>query len=101
MVGVYGWKAEEDYSVIPEKNWCDYDYIAAWIKSVGYKPKTDIENLVKMIVAHYDMYLRENDVPFYTDITKSENQDGWMISTKDISCFVEEQGGLEEFDYEC
>lgn len=101
MVGAYGWKAEEDYSVYPENKWCDYDYVAAWIKSVGYEPKTSIENLVRMVIAHYDMYLEENNVFFYTDITKSENQDGWMISTNDVSCFVEENGGLSEFDYEC
>ena len=101
MVGVYGWKAEEDYNLYPENKWCDYDYVAAWIKSVGYKPKTTIENLVIMVVAHYDMYLEEHNTSFYTDITESENQNGWMISTKDISCFVEENGGLNEFDYEC
>ena len=101
MISVYGWKAEEDYSVYPENKWCDYDYIAAWIKNVGYKPKTSIENVTKMVIAHYDLYREEHEGAFYTDIEKSENQDGWMISTKDVSCFVEENGGLEEFDYEC
>ena len=99
MVGAYGWKAEEDYSVYPENKWCDYDYVAAWIKSVGYEPKTSIENLVEMVVAHYDFWKDDNNEEFYTDIKESENQDGWMISTKDVSCFVEENGGLAEFDY--
>ena len=80
---------------------CNYDYVAAWIKSLGYKPKTSIENLTKMVIAHYDSYKENFKCSFNTDIEKSENQDGWMISTKDVSCFVEENGGLEEFDYEC
>ena len=102
MIDAYGkWKAEKDYSIYPENEWCDYDYVASWIKSLGYTPKTSIENLVYMVIAHYDIYLQDNDVSFYTDITKSENQDGWMISIKDVSCFVKENGGLEEFDYEC
>ena len=96
-----GWKAQEDYSVYPEKEWCDYDYIASWIKSLGYKPKTSIENLTIMIVSHYDFYKAEYNRDFFTDIEKSENQDGWMISTKDVSCFVENYGGLQEFDYKC
>lgn len=100
-MGTYGWKANEDYSTYPEEKWCDYDYIAVWIKNLGYRPKTNIENLVEKIVAHYDLYLEDNKKSFYTDIEKSENQDGWMISTNDVVCFVEENGGLLEFDYEC
>lgn len=102
MVNVFGeWKVEKDYSVFPEDEWCDYDYVAAWIISVDYKPKTTMENLVKMIVVHYDLWREEHDGKFYTDIKKSENCDGWMISTKDVSCFVEENGRLASFDYYC
>lgn len=102
MFDMYGhWKANEDYGMYSEEKWCDYDYIAAWIKSLNYKPKTSIENLVQMVIAHYDFWREEHEGSFYTDIEKSENQDGWMISTKDVSCFVKENGGLEEFDYEC
>lgn len=100
MVGVYGWMAEEDYSIYPENEWCDCDYVAAWVKNIGYKPKTSMENLVNKILAHYDLWLEYNHRSFYTDIEVSENQDGYMISTKDVSYFVEENGGLKEFDYE-
>lgn len=101
MIDSYGWKAEENYNIYPENKWCDYDYVAAWIKGTGYEPKTTIENLVEMVVAHYDLELEDSNRTFYTDIKESENQNGWMISIKDVSCFVEDNGGLEEFDYYC
>ena len=100
MVDMYGkWIEEKDYSTYPKEKWCDMDYVAVWIRSVGYKPKTSMEHLIDMIIWGYDSYLEDDNKKFYTDITESEN--GNMISIKDISCFVEEQGGLEEFDYEC
>ena len=34
--------------------WCDYDYMAVWIRSKNYTPKTTMENLIEMIFAHYD-----------------------------------------------
>lgn len=100
MVTCYGkWTAEKDYNVYPKNRWCDCDYIANWIIGLGYQPKTTIENLVEMILSHYNGYLIDNDVNFYTDIKESEND--WMISIRDVSCFVEENGGLREFDYWC
>ena len=53
------WIAEEDYSKYPKENWCDCDYIAAWIKEVGYVPKTSIENLTHMIIAFYNFEIEE------------------------------------------
>lgn len=99
MVNEYGWKAEEDYKAYPKEKWCDCDYIAAWIKDVDYRFETTIENLVEMILAHYIGYLSDNDLKFYTDIKWSEN--GIMISVEDVRCFVQENGGLREFDYYC
>lgn len=100
MVDMYGkWIEEKDYSVYPKEKWCDMDYMADWIRSIGYEPKTSMENLINMIFVYYDYELEDSDRKFYTDITKSEN--GSMISIEDISCYVEENGGLEEFDCEC
>ena len=93
------WKAEDDYNAFPKKKWCDLDYVADWIKGLNYEPKTNIENLVEMIFAHYDGYLLDNEKEFYSDIKESEN--GLMISIEDVGCFVEEHGGLAEFDYYC
>lgn len=93
------WIAEKDYKVYPKKEWCDCDYIASWINDLGYKPKTTIENLVEMIMSYYYGHLQDEDVCFYTDIELSEN--GLMVSVEDISCFVNDNGGLKEFDYYC
>lgn len=100
MVDFYGnWTAEKNYSKYPEDKWCDYDYVATWVMEMKYSPKTTIENLVKMIVAHYDTYLSDNNIKFYTDIEESENEP--MISVKDVASFVMESGGYAEFDYWC
>lgn len=100
MIDYYGkWKAEEDYKSYPKNKWCDLDYVANWINESNYTPKTSLENLVEMIFAHYDGYLVDNNMEFYSDIEESEN--GLMVSIKDISCFVEESGGCAEFDYYC
>lgn len=101
MVDYYGrWMAERDYKVFPKEKWCDCDYIAAWIQDLGYQSKTNIENLVDMILAHYTSYLEDYDVDFYISTMKKSENDN-MISIKDVSCFVEESGGLKEFDYYC
>lgn len=92
---------EKDYSTYPEKEWCDMDYMANWIRSVGYEPKTSMENLILMIFAHYEIELETSNRKFYTDIEKSENGDGWMVSIYDVSWFVRDNGGLQEFDYRC
>lgn len=101
MVDYYGnWTAEENYKVYPKEKWCDCDYVAAWIKDLGYKSKTSIENLVEMILSHYLGYLEDECVQFFIDnMKKSEND--LMISIEDVQCFVEASGGLKEFDYEC
>lgn len=100
MVDFYGrWIEEKDYGTYPKEKWCDMDYVAAWIRNIGYQPKTSMENLIDMIFAHYDIYLRDTNRKFYTDIKESEN--GMMVSIEDISCYVEENGGLKDFDYEC
>lgn len=93
------WIMEDDYTVYPKEKWCDMDYMAMWIRGLGYKPTTSMENLIDMVFAHYYGYLEDNKLNFYTDIKWSEN--GLMVSINDVSCFVEDNGGLREFDYYC
>lgn len=98
MVDMYGrWTEEKNYNIYPKEKWCDMDYIAVWIRSEEYKPKTSLEHLIDMILWGYTSQLADDNTEFYTDITKSEN--GNMISIIDLSCFVEDNGGLKEFDY--
>lgn len=101
MVDYYGnWVAEENYKAYPKEKWCDCDYVAAWIKDLGYKSKTSIENLVEMILSHYNVYLTEEGIDFFIE-TKKKSENGLMISVEDVGCFVEASGGLGEFDYYC
>lgn len=54
MVDTYGrWTEEKDYSTYPKEKLCDYDYMAIWIREQGYKPKTDMENLISNIFCFY------------------------------------------------
>lgn len=100
MVDWYGrWTEERDYETYPEEKWCNMDYMANWIRSIGYEPKTSMKNLIEMVLAYYDIELEDSDKEFYTDIKVSEN--GLMLSIYDVSCYVEDSGGLREFDYYC
>lgn len=89
----------EDPSV-PEEKWNDYDYMAWYIRKVGYEPKTDMENLISMVLLHYEAYLEEHEVVSYVD---DEDRRPYpmclMINWNDVGVFVNESGGWEEFDY--
>lgn len=43
------WTEEKDYNTYPKEKWCDYDYMAVWIRSKGYEPETSMENLISMM----------------------------------------------------
>ena len=103
MVDKFGnWTAEKDYSVYPKEKWCDMDYVAAWIKKLGYSPKTSIENLCGMIVAHYYYDDDEREEKGYFAIKDDRKYpDNLMIYIPDVEAYVEASGGLAEFDYYC
>ena len=48
------WEESKDYSTYPKEEWCDMDYMAVWIRSKGYEPKTSMENLITMIFGYYE-----------------------------------------------
>lgn len=70
----------------PEEKKCDMDRIADYIHKQNYTPKTDLKNLIDMIFLHYDGELEQNGKDFTID-----------------GCieYVEQSGGLKEFDYYC
>lgn len=95
MVDYYGqWTYEPD---IPEEKKCDCDRIADWIKEKDYKPKTTIENLVQMIIAHFDSpdHYGEYDVETVCGGYGDE------FTVEECKRYVEESGGFKEFDYFC
>lgn len=102
MVDWYGkWTEEKDYSVIPERDWCDMDYMAAWIKNIGYQPKTSMENLINMILIHYDYDEFHEERNYYAIEDNREYPHCLMVFIPDVATYVDDNGGLEEFDYYC
>ena len=70
-----------------ENKKCDCDRVADWIISTGYQVETSIENLVEMIIAHVES---EREGLLYRN-----------FDIDDIKEYVENSGGLREFDYYC
>ena len=85
---------------VPEEKWSDYDYMAWYIRKVGYEPKTDMENLISIVLMNYKDYLDEHDVVSYVgDEDRRPYPMCLMVNWNDIGAFVEESGGWKEFDY--
>ena len=85
MVNTYGvWTYEKNTA---EENKCDCDRLADWIISTGYQVETSIENLVEMIIAHVES---EREGLLYRN-----------FDIDDIKEYVENSGGIREFDYYC
>ena len=86
MVDYYGrWKYEPNTH---ETRKCDCDRIADWIIGTDYEVKTTIENLVLNILAHFDC----------CDNYGGEYGDEFTV--EGCKKYVENSGGLKEFDYE-
>jgi hypothetical protein len=85
MVNTYGvWTYEKNTA---EEKKCDCDRLADWIISTGYQVETSIENLVEMIIAHVES---EREGLLYRN-----------FDIDDIKEYVENSGGIREFDYYC
>lgn len=89
MVDQFGrWSYEPN---TPAEKKCDMDYIADYIVSQSYVPKTDIENVALMIILHFENELENNEWDWFTF------KNNWI---DDVIAFVEASGGLREFDWE-
>lgn len=87
------WYPEEDYSTYPKDKWCDYDYMADWIRKQGYEVKTDMENLIGNIFCFYECEIGDH-VSAYD--TENGNFEGTYL--EGAQAFARDSG-LEEFDY--
>lgn len=93
MVDGYGrWTYEAN---TPEEKKCDMDRIADWIMEKKYIPKTSIENLVTMIVLHFDC--PDNYGEYDPETGFGGYGDGFTID--ECKRYVEDSGGFSEFDY--
>ena len=94
MVDTWGnWMEEKDYSTYPKEKWCDYDYMAAWIREQGYEPKTDMENLITMILLYYEGEIEDGKSSYDTE---NGNFDGTYIES--VQTYVQDNG-ISNFDY--
>lgn len=85
MVNTYGmWIYEPN---TPEEKKCDCDRIADWIISTGYQVKTSIEHLTNYVIS------------FAEDWYRSEVDCNWEFNVDNVISYVEESGGLSEFDF--
>lgn len=85
MVDTYGrWIYETN---TPEEKKCDCDRIADWIISTGYQVETSIENLVELIIS-------------YAEDWYASEYDHWEYNFEDVKEYVENSGGIAEFDFE-
>ena len=85
MVDQFGkWHEEEDYLTYPKENWCACDHIAAWIRGEGYEIWTTMENLVSMILLHYEGECEKKNQEF---------------SVEGCIEFIKTSGSIREFDY--
>lgn len=71
----------------PTNKKCWLDRIADWIISTGYKVETTIENVAIMITSHWKIEMEDRE----------EQED----TIENCIQFVEESGGIGEFDYWC
>ena len=88
------WTEEKDYSTYPKEKWCDYDYMAAWIREQKYEPKTSMENLITNIFAHYECEIGDHVSEYDTE---NGNFDGTYVEA--VQAYASDNG-LNEFDYE-
>lgn len=94
MVDTWGnWMEEKDYSTYPKEKWYDYDYMAAWIREQGYEPKTDMENLITMILLYYESEIEDGESDYDTE---NGNFDGTYIEA--VQTYVQDNG-ISNFDF--
>ena len=71
----------------PDSKKCWLDCIADWITSTGYMVETTIENVAIMVTSHWEIEMED----------RQEQED----TIENCIQFVEESGGIGEFDYWC
>ena len=74
-----------------------YKDIEQKILTDGYKPKTSMENLIKMIVLYFDC---DDNYGEYNEETGFGGY-GEGFTLEECFRYIEDSGGYAEFDYEC
>lgn len=79
----------------PEEKKCDMDIVADMITESGYKPQTSLENLVAMVILHFESETEDSSSEFFP----TYNFETMLINADGLKEFVETSGGWKEFDY--
>lgn len=79
----------------PKENQCDMDCVAELILASGYKPNTDLENLVCMLILHFEGETEDSSSEFFP----TYNFKSMTINIDGLKNFVEASGGFKAFDY--
>lgn len=88
------WTPEDDYSQYPKEKWCDFDRVADYVVKQGYVPKTSLENLVVMLVLHFEGAIEDEESWFGPELDKNGT-----YNVGGLAAYIETTGGLKEFDY--
>ena len=67
--------------------------MAAWIREQGYELKTDMENLITMILLHYECEIEDGESDYDTE---NGDFDGTYIEA--VQTYVQDSG-ISNFDY--
>lgn len=94
------WEESKDYSTYPKEEWCDMDYMAVWIRSKGYEPKTSMENLITMIFGYYEDTDEVRERGYFGIQDTRKYPDNLMVNIPDVEDYVMLSGGFEMFDFE-
>lgn len=94
------WTEEKDCSTYSKENWCDMDYVAAWIRNKGYEPKTSMKNLILMILGYYEDTEEVKERGYFEIEDTRRYPDNLMVNIPDVEEYVMASGGLSEFDFE-
>lgn len=79
----------------PKEKKCDMDIVADMIMESGYKPLTTLENLVVMVILHFESETEDSSSEFFP----TYDFENLRINADGLKEFVKASGGWKEFDY--
>ena len=79
----------------PDEKKCDMDIVADMITEDEYKPVTDLENLVTIVILHFESETEDSSSRFFP----TYDFETMRINAEGLREFVKASGGWKEFDY--
>nr|DAL79089.1 MAG TPA: hypothetical protein [Caudoviricetes sp.] len=93
MIDIFGhWTYEPN---TPEEKKCDMDIVADMITEDEYTPVTDLENLVVVVILHFESETEDSSSYFFP----TYDFETMRINAEGLKEFVKASGGWKEFDY--